>query len=101
MGVVVKNESNMTTFFPEAVKLNGSNADMYSYVALPSRSGSCDLFDLSDRSNKTDPESLGLLAAILDLSVNTTPILLFGHTPQKAEGSCGHGQIQEGGQWCQ
>ena len=33
VGVVVTNESNMTSYFPEAGNLNGSNADMCSYVA--------------------------------------------------------------------
>ena len=54
-------------------------------VAGPSSSGSGDLFELSDRSNETDPESLllfppllALLAAILDLSVTTTSILPLG-----------------------
>ena len=51
--VVVTNESNMTSYFPEAGNLNGSNADISSDVAGPSRSGSGDMFELSDRSNKT------------------------------------------------
>ena len=51
---------------------------MCSDVAGPSNSDSGDLFELSHRSNETDPESLALLAAILDLSVTTIPILPFG-----------------------
>ena len=39
--------------FPEARNLSGSNAGMCSDVAGPSSSGSGDLFELSDRSNKT------------------------------------------------
>ena len=53
VGVVVTNESNMASYFPEAGNLNGSNADMCSDVAGPSSSGSGDLFELSDRSNTT------------------------------------------------
>ena len=45
VGVVVMNESNMASYFPEAGNLNGSNADMCSDVAGPSSSGSGDLFD--------------------------------------------------------
>ena len=48
--VVVTNESNMASYFPEAGNLNGSNANMCSDVAEPSSSGSGDLFELSDRS---------------------------------------------------
>ena len=78
VGVVVTNESNMVSCFPEAVNLNGSDADMFSDVAGPSSIAVGDFFELSDRSNKTSAESLALLAAILDLSVATTPILPFG-----------------------
>ena len=41
MVVLVTNESNMTSYFPEAGNLNDSNADMCSDVAGPSsiRSG--------------------------------------------------------------
>ena len=39
VGVVVTNESNMASFFPEAGNLNGSDADMCSDVAGPSSSG--------------------------------------------------------------
>ena len=56
--VVVTNESNMASYFPEAGNLNGSNTEMCYDVAGPSSSGSGDLFELSDRSDKTDPESL-------------------------------------------
>ena len=46
----------MVSYFPEMGNLNGSNVDMCSDVAEPSISGSGDLFELSDRSNKTlDP----------------------------------------------
>ena len=52
---VVPNKLNMTSYFPEARKLNGSDDDMCSNVAGRSGSGSGDLFELSDQSNKTDP----------------------------------------------
>ena len=45
----------MESHFPKAGNLNGSNADMCCYVADPSNSGLGDLFELSARSNKTDP----------------------------------------------
>ena len=48
VGVVVTNESNMASFFPDAGNLNGSNADMCSDVTGPSSSSSSDLFELSD-----------------------------------------------------
>ena len=77
--VVLTNKSNMASYFPEAGNLNGSNADLCSDVAGPSSRGSGDLFELSDRSNKTIilvfPPLLALLATVLYLSVNTTPIL--------------------------
>ena len=53
MVVVVTNESNMASYFPEAGNLDGNNADMCSDVTGPSRSSSVDLFELSDGSNKT------------------------------------------------
>ena len=53
VAVVVTNEFNMATYFPEAGNLNGSNADKCSNVAGPSSSGSGDLFELSDRSHET------------------------------------------------
>ena len=37
--VVFMKESNMVSYFPEAGNLNGSNADMCSDVAGPSRRG--------------------------------------------------------------
>ena len=81
VGVVVTNKSNMGSFFPEAGNSNGSNAGMCSDVAGLLSTGSGDLFELSDRSNKTDPvvfsPLLALLVAILDLIVATTPILPF------------------------
>ena len=40
VGVIVTNESNMASYFPEAGNLNGSNAGMCSEVAGPSSSGS-------------------------------------------------------------
>ena len=46
--VIVTNESNMASYFPEAENVNGSNADMCSDVAGPSSSGSGHLFELSD-----------------------------------------------------
>ena len=52
------NKSNMMLYFPVAGNLKGSNADMCSDLAGPWSSSSGDLFELSDRSNKTDPESL-------------------------------------------
>ena len=42
VGVVVTNESNMVSYFPEAGNLNGVNADMCSDVAGLSSSGSGD-----------------------------------------------------------
>ena len=69
VGVVVTNECR-------SGKCNNTN--MCSDVSGPSSSGSGDLFELPDGSNKTDPESLALLAAILDLRVTTTPKLPFG-----------------------
>ena len=81
MVVVVTHDSNMASHFPEAGNLNGSNADTYSVVAGPSCSGSGVLFELSDRSNETIillfPPLLAPLAAILDLSVTTTPFTVF------------------------
>ena len=44
--VVVTQEFNMRSYFPEAGNLNGSNADMCSDVAGPSISGVGDLFEL-------------------------------------------------------
>ena len=79
-GNVVKNESNMALYFPEAGNLNGSNAEMCFHVARPSSSGSGDLFELPDRSrfpNFTISPLLALLAFIFDLSVTATPILPF------------------------
>ena len=78
------NESNMASYFPDAENLNESNADMCSYVARLSRSGSGDFFELSDRSNETIillfPPLLAPLDAILDLcsSVTATPHTAFG-----------------------
>ena len=69
----------MVSYFPEAGNLNGSNANMCSNVAGSWSSSSGDLFELSDRSNETIIllflPLLALLAAILDLSTTTTPIL--------------------------
>ena len=66
----------MALYFPEAGNLNGSNANMCSNVAWSWSSSSGDLFELSDRSNETIILLfLSLLAAILDLSMTTTPIL--------------------------
>ena len=69
----------MASYFPEAGNLNGSNANMCSNVAGSWSSSSGDLFELSDRSNETIIllflPLLALLAAILDLSTTTTPIL--------------------------
>ena len=53
--VAVTNKSNMPSYFPEAENFNGR-----SDVAGPSSVGSGDLFELSDKSLKTDPESLNL-----------------------------------------
>ena len=58
VGVVVTNESNIALYFPKAWNLNGSNADMCSDVAGPLSSSLGVLFKLSNRSNKTDPESI-------------------------------------------
>lgn len=69
----------MALYFPEAGNLNGSNANMCSNVAGSWSSSSGDLFELSDRSNETIILLfLPLLAAILDLSMTTTPILPLG-----------------------
>ena len=50
-----------------------------------------DLFELSDRSNETIllrfPPLLALVAAILGLSVTTTPILPLGHVTSSCIGS--------------
>ena len=53
LGVAVTKESNMTSYFPEAGSLNGSNADMCSDVAGPSSNGSGDLFDFGSSSRST------------------------------------------------
>ena len=53
MEVVVTHESNMASYFPEAVNLNGSNPYMCHDVAGPSSSDLSDLFELSDRSSAT------------------------------------------------
>ena len=45
MIVVVTHEFNRASYFPEAGNLNGSDADMCSHVAGPSRSGSGDSFE--------------------------------------------------------
>ena len=42
-GVVVANESNMASYFPEAGNLRGRNADICSDMAGPSGSGLGDL----------------------------------------------------------
>ena len=69
----------MALYFPEVGNLNGSNANMCSNVAGSWSSSSGDLFELSDRSNETIILLfLPLLAAILDLSMTTTPILPLG-----------------------
>ena len=72
----------MASYFLEAGNLNGSNADMRFDVAGPSTSGTGDLFELSESSNETIillfPPLLALMAAILDLSVTTTPTLPSG-----------------------
>ena len=53
MVVVVRHESNMASYFPEAGNLNDSNADICSDVTGPTSSSSGNLFKLSDRSNCT------------------------------------------------
>ena len=81
MGVLVTNESNMGSYFPEAENLNGSNADICSDVAGPSSSGSGDFSHLGPTLDPVlllFPPQLTLLAAILDLSMTTTPTLSFG-----------------------
>ena len=82
MVVVVMNETNMVSYFPQAANLNGSNADMCFHVAGPSNSGAGDLFELSYGSNETIILLflllLELLAPILNLSVTATPILPSG-----------------------
>ena len=51
--VLVTHESNIGSYFPEVGNLNDRNADMCTFVAGPSSSGSGDLFELSDRPNTT------------------------------------------------
>ena len=68
----------MASYFPEAGNFNNNNADMCPDVAGPSSSGSGDFLELSDSSNKSEPESLALLAAILDLRVTKLPYFLSG-----------------------
>ena len=46
VGVVVTNESNMASNFPEEGNLSGGNADMCCGVAGSSSSGSDDLFEV-------------------------------------------------------
>ena len=72
----------MASYFPEAGNLNGSYADMCSDVAWRSKSGSGDLFVLSERSilknwSRISELRYALPAAIADLSVTTTPMLPF------------------------
>ena len=50
LGYVVTHEFNMASYFPDAGKLNGSNADMCFDVTGPSMCGSGDSFEISDRS---------------------------------------------------
>ena len=82
MVVVVTNESNMASYFPQAGNLNGSNDDMCSDVAGPSSSGSSDSFELSDMSNEAIillfPPLLALLAAILDFERDYNSHIAFG-----------------------
>ena len=83
MGVVVTNESNMASYFSEAGNLNGSNADMCSYAAGPSSSGSGDLlrsgFQIDQRSCAfTISPITSTTGHHRCLSVTTTPILTFG-----------------------
>ena len=72
----------MASYFPEVGNLNDNNADICSDVAGLSSSNSGDLFELLDRSNETIillfPPLLAILAAILNLSMTTTPILPQG-----------------------
>ena len=63
--------------FPEAGHLNGSNADMCLDVVGASSSGSGDLIDFGSHTF-TVSTTTSTTAAILDLSVTTTPILPFG-----------------------
>ena len=51
-------KSNMVLYFPEEGNLNGSNIDACSDVAGLSSSSLGDLFELSERLNKTDPDTL-------------------------------------------
>ena len=81
VGVVVMNESNMTSYFPEAGNLKGSNADIFSDVTGPSSHGldDCLSFQIGlDPVLLLFPPLLGLLGAILDLHMTSTPILPFG-----------------------
>ena len=77
-----RTEMNTALYFPIARNLNGGNTDMCTYVAGPLSKGSGDLFKLSYRSNETVillfPPLLAQLAAIVDLSVTSTPILPSG-----------------------
>ena len=82
MVVVVKNESDMASYFPEAGNLNGSNDDMGSDVAGWSSSGSSDSFEFSDMSNEAVillfPPILALLAAILEFERDYNSHIAFG-----------------------
>ena len=52
MGVVVTNKSKMASYFPGAGNLNGSDTEICFDVAGPSSSGSGNLEDHSESSNK-------------------------------------------------
>ena len=80
LGVVVTNESNMASSFPEAGNLNGSNADMCSDVAGPSRSGADDLFDFGSSSRSRTfaiSPTTSITGCHLGFELATTPILPF------------------------
>ena len=71
----------MASYFLEAGNLNGGNDGMCSDVAGPSSGGSGDFFDFGSSSRfrtfTISSTASKVLAAILEFSVTTTPILPF------------------------
>ena len=83
MGVVVTNEYNMASYFPEAGNLNGSNADMCSDAAGPSSGDSGDLFELSNSSRSrtftiSPTTSTTDRHLVYERDYNLVALLLFG-----------------------
>ena len=81
VGVVVMYEYNMVLYFLEAGNLNGSSADICSDMAglssIAARVNCLTLDVARDPVLLPFPPLLALLAAILALSMTTTPILPF------------------------